>query len=123
MAILTIVSFPLTYIVAKISSVFVNDPRPFVVEHTKPLISHVADNGFPSDHVLLAMAITVVIFTFHKKLGIALFVITILIGAARVAAGVHHPLDIFGSMVIAIFVTATANYLLPIVYSRFTKNS
>src|SRR5919202_4656794 len=38
-----------------------NDPRPFVVGHFQPLISHPADNGFPSDHALLAAALVAVV--------------------------------------------------------------
>src|SRR5579862_7570003 len=53
---LAVVSFPLTLLAAKISGYFIYDPRPFVVEHVKPLIAHAADNGFPSDHMLLTMA-------------------------------------------------------------------
>lgn len=118
---LSVVSFPLSLAIAKILARFIYEPRPFVVDHTKPLIAHVADNGFPSDHVLLTTTIAAVIFAFNKKLGTVLFVVTLLIGAARVVAGVHHPLDIFGSMVIAIAVTAVTYSFLPVVRSRFVS--
>lgn len=98
---LSFVSFPFTYILAKISGVFIHDPRPFVVEHIKPLIAHAADNGFPSDHTLLTSVIASVIFAYNKKLGMVLFAISIAIGGARVLAGIHHPLDIVGAMVIS----------------------
>lgn len=115
---LALVSFPLSLILSKISSFFIKDPRPFVVEHIKPLIAHAADNGFPSDHTLLTMAIASVVFAYNKKLGAVLFVITFLVGAARVLAYVHHPLDIIGSIVIAGGVTIIVFFLM-----RFTLKS
>jgi undecaprenyl-diphosphatase len=100
---------PLSYIAAKIVSHFYFDPRPFVIGHFTPLIPHAADNGFPSDHTLLAAAIAFVIFHYNKKIGLLLFVFAILIGLARVLAGVHHSIDIAGSIVIvgAIFALMT----------------
>ena len=99
------IALPLTYIVAKIASAFYYDPRPFVVGNFTPLLPHAADNGFPSDHTLLSSAIAVVIFFFHRKLGLGLLVIAFLVGAARVFAGIHHFVDIIGSMVIASITT------------------
>jgi undecaprenyl-diphosphatase len=91
----------LTYVAAKVAGFFYFDPRPFVVDHFTPLLPHVADNGFPSDHTLLAAAIAAVITKYNWRLGIVLWIITLLIGTARVFAGVHHPVDILGSLVIA----------------------
>lgn len=118
LAILAIISLPLTYIIAKITSHFIYDPRPFVVDHIKPLIEHSADNGFPSDHTLITMAIASVVFAYNKKVGGVLFIIALLVGSSRVLAHVHHPLDIAGSTVIAICVTAAVYLLL----SRLRKN-
>ncbi|MDE2591219.1 MAG: phosphatase PAP2 family protein [Patescibacteria group bacterium] len=111
---LSIVSFPLSFVTAKVLAHFIYDPRPFVVSHVKPLFAHAADNGFPSDHMLLTMAIASVVFVYNKKLGILLTVIAVCIGAARVLANVHHIEDIVGSAVIAIAATfiATLLYLL-----------
>lgn len=95
----------MAYLIAKISALFINDPRPFVARHIQPLIPHVADNGFPSDHTLLTMTIASIIYAYNKKLGVALFVIAGLIGITRVLANIHHPLDIIGATVIAIGAT------------------
>jgi undecaprenyl-diphosphatase len=91
----------LSLILAKLGSALVQDPRPFVVGHFTPLIPHSADNGFPSDHTLLSSFLGYAILRYSKKLGIAMLLVAALIGASRVAAGVHHPLDILGSFVIA----------------------
>lgn len=109
--ILSALSFPLSFIIAKIFAHFIYDPRPFVVEHIKPLFAHAADNGFPSDHMLLTMTIASVVFAYNKKLGILLTFIAICIGAARVLANVHHIEDIVGSATIAVVASGLAFFV------------
>lgn len=77
------------------------DPRPFVVGHFIPLVAHAPDNGFPSDHTLLAAALAAVGMLWNRWLGVALWVIAIVIAIARVYVGVHHAVDVIGSIVIA----------------------
>ena len=110
MLLLAVISLPLTYIVAKIGSHFYFDPRPFVVMHVHPLIPHIADNGFPSDHELISAAFASILFVFNKKWGIVAFILAILIGYSRVYTLVHHPLDIVGSFVISIVVMVAVVY-------------
>ena len=114
-------AFFLSYITAKLSSFFIYDPRPFVVEHIKPLIPHIADNGFPSDHMRLTMAIASVIFVYNRRLGIILAIIAICVGTARVLAGVHHTEDILGSSVISIISTYVAFLFISHLSKRFRK--
>lgn len=116
---LSIPSLPLSYISAKVLQHFINDPRPFVVNHAiKPLFTHAPDNGFPSDHTLLTMTIAAIIFPYNKRFGILLAVFSFIIGFARVAAGVHHSLDIIGAGFIAIASTAVSYLIL-----RYIKKS
>lgn len=81
-------------VLAKIAGHLYFDPRPFVSHHVKPLISHAADNGFPSDHSLLAGMLTAITFFYSRKIASIMLVMTILIGVARVLAKVHSPIDI-----------------------------
>lgn len=99
---LTLGAFPLSYILSKILALFIIDPRPFIVLHIQPLIHASTDNGFPSDHTLLTMTIAAIIFAYNKKAGIFLACLSVLVGVGRVLASVHHPLDIMGSVLIAI---------------------
>ncbi len=114
--ILALIVLPLSYVIAKLASLLYYDPRPFVTGPPAggfvPLVAHVADNGFPSDHTLLASAVAVVIFSFNKKIGIALFVLALIVGISRVLAGVHHTIDILGSMAIAVVVFYAVNLLI-----------
>lgn len=116
-------SFLFSLIIAKIASKFYYDPRPFVVEHIKPLVLHAADNGFPSDHTLLTMAIASVVFVYNKKLGILLFTMCLLVGGSRVVASIHHPIDIFGSIVIAAVVTFVVFQILNKFFGLFAISS
>ncbi len=109
LGILTII---LVLILARIGGAIYYDPRPFVVEHFTPLISHDPDNGFPSDHTLLAAAIGSVFYVYNKRIGIWLLLIAILIGLSRIYVGVHHPIDIIGSILISAIGTYLAYKIL-----------
>jgi undecaprenyl-diphosphatase len=120
---LTIFSFPLILILAKISGKIFFDPRPFVVNHFIPLITHAADNGFPSDHSLISFAFSSAIFVFNKRVGYVLFILGALVGISRVYVGVHSPIDIFGSFIISSVIVFVLNTLFKKynIYSRFLK--
>jgi undecaprenyl-diphosphatase len=103
-----------SYVVAFVAGLVYYDPRPFVMGNFTPLIAHAPDNGFPSDHALLASVLAFSVFYFNKPLGVFLFVVALLIGAARVLAGVHHVLDIAGSVLIAGVIVTLIYYMLPV---------
>lgn len=105
-------TLPLALGLSLIARHFYFDPRPFVVEYFTPLISHVADNGFPSDHILLLATLASIITIFHKRMSIFLWLITLVVGIARVYVGVHHPIDIFGSILIALVSTWLVYFVL-----------
>ena len=108
-----LITLPLAYILAKIAGHFYFDARPFIVGNFTPLISHAADNGFPSDHTLLAGALAATTMCFKNRcLSTTLWIIAILIGIARVYAGIHHPIDIIGSLVIAALAGTVAHFVL-----------
>lgn len=90
------------YILGVIANHLFYDPRPFVVGNFTPLIQHAADNGFPSDHTLLLAALAAVGMYWNRRLGIVLWAIALLVGVSRVYVGLHHPIDIAGSVIIAI---------------------
>ena len=92
----------------KLGGALYYDQRPFVTEHIAPLIPHAPDNGFPSDHTLLAMFLAMCVLFYSRRWGIVLVALTIVIGAARVAAHVHHPIDILGAMAFAVVAAVIA---------------
>ncbi|MDP4010140.1 MAG: phosphatase PAP2 family protein [Candidatus Shapirobacteria bacterium] len=101
--ILSFFSLPLSLLISKILNYLFYNPRPFVVEKLTPLITHAADNGFPSDHTLLCATVSSIVFIFNKKWGTVLFILTLFVGLSRVLVLVHHPIDIVASLVIAVF--------------------
>ena len=102
MVVCGVIIAPLTSLIAKLAGHFYYNARPFVVGHFAPLLAHAADNGFPSDHTLLAAAIAMIVFFFDKKWSVVLFALAVVIGWSRVYAGIHHVTDIVGSIVIAL---------------------
>ena len=105
---LALLSFPIAFLVSVIAGHLFYDTRPFVVEQIEPLIPHAADNGFPSDHTLFAMVAAATIFVYNRKLGMLLGILSVLVGVSRVMAKVHYPIDIVGSIAIAIAATCLA---------------
>jgi undecaprenyl-diphosphatase len=89
----------ISVILAGIGGAVYNDPRPFVVDHNHPppLIHHAADNGFPSDHALLAAAIVGAVALLNLWSALPFVVLAVLIDWARVGAGIHHVGDVIGS--------------------------
>jgi len=98
------ITLPMAYITGKVLGLYIVTVRPFVAMDVQPLVEHAADNGFPSEHTLYAMIIAGVIWSVHKKLGVCLGLLALIVGVARVLALVHNPVDILGSIIIAIVV-------------------
>lgn len=119
MIICGVIIAPLSYIFAKIGSHFFYNARPFVVGHFTPLIAHAADNGFPSDHMLLVAAVAMIVTFFNKKLGVILWALAFFVGFARVGAGVHHTVDILGS--VAFVLLAAAVYYFTVEKKRIER--
>lgn len=104
--IVSVVSLPLAYGVAKLAGHFYSHMQPFAVQGVTPLIPHAIDNTFPSDHMLLAAVFASLVFAYNRTLGILFWAGALAVGAARVAALLHYPVDIAASAVIGIVVVA-----------------
>lgn len=99
----------LVYAVGVASGLLYYDPRPFDVGHFKPLVPHAPDNGFPSDHALLVSTIAMVGTLWNKKLCVVLWILAVLVSVARVYVGVHHTIDVVGSIIISIVVISAVS--------------
>lgn len=102
-----------SFVFAKVGAAIYSDPRPFTEDHVKPLISHAADNGFPSDHALLAAAIVAAVAILDIWLAIPFAIIAFLVDWARVGAGIHHVGDVIGSSVFVALATLIALVVAP----------
>ncbi len=96
------VSLALTYGLGVAARHLYYNARPFIVEGFTPLINHIPDNGFPSDHVLLAASLAAVALMYSRKLALYTWVIALFVAYSRVYVGVHHYLDVITSIIIAL---------------------
>jgi undecaprenyl-diphosphatase len=90
----------ITTVLVKIAASLHQDARPFVRDGVHPYFGHSTDNGFPSDHTTYSALLAFLVLHYSRKLGIGLMIISLLIGSARVAAGVHHGQDIIAGFLI-----------------------
>ena len=88
-----------------ISSIYYR-PRPFAINLGKKLIPHEADSSFPSDSATAVFAVAFSLLLFRKyKVGTIWFLLSLLVGFARIFCGVHFPSDILGGAIISLFVS------------------
>ncbi len=115
-------TLPLTFLLGVLANHLYINPRPFVVQNFIPLISHAMDNGFPSDHMLLLSAIATIFSFFSRRRAMWLWIIAFLVGISRVYVGVHHWIDIFGSVGIAIISGFSVYYIQRVILGIYKNN-
>ncbi len=99
---------------------FFPHPRPFVSLDVHDLFV-VQSSSFPSGHAAFFFAFSTMVFFYNKKLGVIFFILTTLICAARVAAGVHYPTDMLGGLIVGIFSGFVTQYCLKTPLERLFK--
>lgn len=76
-------------------------PRPFMAHHVHLLVNHAADSSFVSDHAVLVFAIAWTILLRNERIKYPVFIWAILVAVSRIYIGVHYPVDVMGSALIA----------------------
>ncbi|HEU5121930.1 MAG TPA: phosphatase PAP2 family protein [Candidatus Saccharimonadales bacterium] len=78
--------------------------RPFETIGAVAGASYLPNPGFPSDHALFTMFLTLAVWfeTRQKTLSVILLILTFLVCLGRVLALVHTPLDVIGGIVVAL---------------------
>ena len=85
------------FVFSEIIRHFYNKPRPVeVISGLQKLIEQTPGGSFPSGHAAFFFAIAGTVFIYDRKWGIAFFIGALLMGVARVYAGIHWPIDIVG---------------------------
>lgn len=97
-----------------ILKVLVYVPRPFVLFPQVQSLFPEIGSAFPSFHATVFSALAFSLFFLHKKVGYVFMFFALLIGLARIIAGVHFPIDILGGFVLG----GTVSYLV----AYFIKN-
>ena len=109
-------------VVTEIIRFFIRRPRPFDVVDVTPLIGAPESAAFPSGHASLLFALAFSILFFQgdqwsrgkkERVGALFCAAALLVGAARVFAGVHWPLDIAGGMAVGLLSAFVVHLLLP----------
>ena len=117
----SIIAGAIAFMLSRIASKLYYDPRPFVTEHVKPLIAHANDNGFPSDHALLTMTLTAITYFYNKKIALAMLLLTVIVGVARILAKIHSPLDIGAGWLFGIVGAVAGYYLTLWLFKRYVQ--
>ena len=93
-----------TWIIAHFLKILINIPRPFdAIANVSALFTE-SGQAFPSGHAAFFSALAFAIFFINKKAGYVFMLFALLIGLARIMAGVHFPVDILGGFTLGIAV-------------------
>ena len=84
----------LALVVAEVLKILIQANRPFVALPNIHALFPETGYSFPSMHAVFFSALAVSIYFYHKKAGYIFMFFALLIGIARIIAGVHFPIDI-----------------------------
>lgn len=94
-----------SYVAARIAGYFFQPEtmRPFEKMGVDPGAAYLNNPGFPSDHALFAMFLTLAVWfsVRHRWIAGTMLVLTLLVCIGRVLALVHTPVDVIGGLLIA----------------------
>lgn len=102
----------LAWVITQIIKSIIPMQRPFMMNGALPMtLTTPADGTFPSGHAALAFGLSTSIYLHEKRLGFLYLLGAVLVGAGRVLANVHFPLDIIGGAVIGVSVALSFDKL------------
>lgn len=101
----------LALLLAKVLTHVVSDPRPYLVDHVPALTPLSRDNGFPSDHTLLAAVLTASLWWIDRRLVLPFAIGAVLVMLGRLGVGAHHTIDVLGSVAITLAAALVARAL------------
>lgn len=93
------------------------EPRPFAIGLGHTLIAHAADNSFPSDHAsfIWSTGVGLIATGAARRWAVAVCLGGVLVAWARIFLGVHFPIDMATSLMVALLAGGVARALLPAV--------
>lgn len=98
--VLVFVSGVMAWCAAVFLKLLVASPRPFMALNDVSALLPETGFAFPSQHTAFCTALAFSIFLSHKKAGYIFMFFALIIGIARIVAGVHFPVDILGGFIL-----------------------
>ncbi len=96
--------------------------RPFDVSPAVvPLVSETG-YAFPSGHATFFMALASSLWFYHKRLAVFFGISAVLIGIARISAGIHWPIDILGGLFLGYAIGTTLHKLIVSMTDRISPS-
>lgn len=108
---LVFVSSGVAYVFSKILKILIHADRPFVEFSNIQALFSESGFAFPSTHAIFFATLAISIFLLHKKAGYFFIFLALLIGLARIIAGVHFPIDILGGFIFGAIISYLFAYL------------
>ncbi len=89
------------------------EPRPFMVGLGTALVAHAPENSFPSDHAtfMWSVGLGLIATAAARTWGALVCLLGLCIAWARIFVGLHFPLDMAGSLVVALGAAGAAKLL------------
>ncbi len=109
LGVLALLALAIGYAFARLAGLFFQHSQPFAVEGFEPLVWHDVDNAFPSDHMLIGGVFASVAFLGNPRVGLVLWAFALLVGLARMLAGVHYGVDVLAAAVLAVVAVFVAH--------------
>lgn len=95
------------------------EARPYTVfPHALVLVARSRDFSFPSDHAVMAGAVTAGVLITHRWLGTITGVAALLMAFDRVYVGAHFPLDVVAGLLLGALVTVAGHRALRVPLTR-----
>jgi undecaprenyl-diphosphatase len=91
-------------LISKLLKTLIQAQRPPLILSDVQALIEKTSYSFPSDHATFFFALGLSIFFIRKKAGLWFLLFAFIIGAARIAAGIHFPIDIAGGYVLGALV-------------------
>lgn len=109
---IALLAFPFSFVIVKIFAILFQDPTKFVEAYLLPLFSYTVETIFWENQILICLTVAAVVFAEYKRVGILFTLLAILLAYNILATHVLLPIDIAGSLLIAVFVTFIANKII-----------
>lgn len=103
----------LAWVLARLMKLCIHTSRPFDAFSDVQSLFPESGYAFPSGHATFYFALALSIYFSHKKAGYFFMALAFIISIARVAGGVHFPIDILGGIVLGKLVALAIEYLYP----------